>query len=173
MCCASRNVMFLPSTTAKVMFSPPQKGGENDVSRGEPLPPCGRKVTVIVPRSRGWKHPCELTAPANAALTEKPRVVPLPLTAPARVIRRAEASAESPFSPRRRIYIRREGESGDRKTNYNQKEKPVRGSRTGFNLKWRFTMRRVFTERNALTDNNNHPIRFSVCACIRASSLCP
>ena len=44
------------------------------------------------------------------------RVVPLTLTAPAIVIRRARASAESPFSPRSCIYILREGENGERKT---------------------------------------------------------
>ena len=64
-----------------------------------------------------------------------PRVVPLTLTAPAIAIRRAQVRAELPFATRRRIFIRREVENGDRKTNYNLMEKPVRVPRTGFNLK--------------------------------------
>ena len=43
------------------------------------------------------------------------------LSAPARVIRRARTSAESPFSTRSRIHIPRAVENGERKTNYNQK----------------------------------------------------
>ena len=95
------------------------------------------------------------------------------LTAPANAVRRAQASAEFPFPPRRCINILREGGNGDRKTNYKQKEKPARRLRAGFNLKRRFTMRKSRTEKNALTDNNNHPIRFSVCAASarRPSSL--
>ena len=88
----------------------------------------------------------------NAALTDNPRVVPLTLPAPASAVRRAQVRAEYPLSTRRRTGVRRERENGDRKTNYNQMEKPARVPRTGFNLKWRFIMRRVFTERKALTN---------------------
>ena len=54
------------------------------------------------------------------------RVVRLTLTAPANAVRRAQVRAESPLSIRRRTVVRREVENGDRKTNYNQMEEPVR-----------------------------------------------
>ena len=78
-------------------------------------------------------------------------------------IRRAQVRAESPLSPRSRIYIPRDGESGDRKTNLKKKEKPVRKLRTGFNLKWRFTMRGLRTERNALTGHQIIHSFFDLC----------
>ena len=143
----------------------------NAVRRAHGNPP---KLTACVSGNPYAREPPKHTScvsgnPYGACI----RASSFPLTAPANAVRRAQASAEYPFPPRRCINILREGGNGDRKTNYKQKEKPARRLRAGFNLKRRFTMRKSRTEKNALTDNNNHPIRFSVCAASarRPSSL--
>ena len=104
----------------------------------------------------------------NAALTDNPRVVLCP-TAPAIAVRCAQVRAESPFSPRRRIYIRREGESGDRKTNYKQKEKPVRGRERVSTLN-AFHNAKSFHRAKCFNGSSNNPFVFRS---VRASARRP
>ena len=68
----------------------------------------------------------------RGASTAGVKVTFFDLTAPADVIRRAQADAESALAIRRRIHIRREVANADRKTNSNKKEKTVCGTAGGF-----------------------------------------